>query len=154
MNIRFGYPYPAGALSNLARHSFLMQGVPCASMEGLLQSLKTSDVNTQIELCTKTGHVARRAGAGIPWYDTQTLWWRGVEYSRTGDEYQTLLDEAYESLYTQSDSAKEALLTTKDVKLVHTVGKTKLCETILTRQEFCSRLMRIRRDLQVADLIS
>ncbi len=32
--------YPSDALSNFAAYEFMVDGIPCASMEGFLQSLK------------------------------------------------------------------------------------------------------------------
>lgn len=40
MDIGSGTGYPSAALSNFAPHSFVIDGVECASMEGFLQSLK------------------------------------------------------------------------------------------------------------------
>lgn len=43
MDIGSGNTYPSNALSNFAPHSFVIDGVKCASMEGFLQSLKTNN---------------------------------------------------------------------------------------------------------------
>ena len=47
-DIKAKAPFPAGALSNFALHSFTIDGVHCASMEGFLQSLKIQDVRVDV----------------------------------------------------------------------------------------------------------
>ena len=47
MDIGSGTGYPSAALSNFAPHSFVIDGVECASMEGFLQSLKFQDPEMQ-----------------------------------------------------------------------------------------------------------
>lgn len=44
--------YPAGALSNFTAHSFVIDNIQCASMEGFLQSLKFKSEEMQKEVCT------------------------------------------------------------------------------------------------------
>ena len=51
-------------------------------------------------------------------------------------------------MFSQSDSAKRALLGSRDAVLSHSLGKNKESQTVLTTREFCSRLMRIRQRLQ------
>ena len=40
------------------------------------------------------------------------------------------------------------MLATGNSVLTHSIGKTKITETVLTRQEFCSRLMKIREQIR------
>lgn len=70
---------------------------------------------------------------------------------RHGEVYQDFLDEAYTQLYTQNADAQKALLDSGNEVLTHSIGKT--TGTILTRDEFCSRLMAIRTELQTMDLV-
>lgn len=144
MDIKSGQGYPAGALSNFAPHPFVFEGVNCNSMEGFLQSLKFKNVEMQNHICTLVGYSAKKAGANKNWQRDQTLYWRGLPYLRKSDGYQTLLDEAYWALYSQNSKARAALVATQGANLTHSIGRTKKSETILTKQEFCSRLMRIR----------
>ena len=75
------------------------------------------------------------------------LHWQGVDYKRDSQEYQDLLDRAYEALST-NDGFARALLATGDAILTHSIGKRKKNETVLTQQEFCSRLMINRERLK------
>lgn len=147
MDIGSGSGYPSAALSNFAPHPFVFDGVECNSMEGLLQSFKFSNPEMQKEVCKLVGKQAKFKGKKKKWFKTQTLYWQGKEFKRDSDEYQRLLDRAYDALST-NEGFKRALLATGNAILIHTIGKTKQSETVLTRAEFCSRLMRIRERLQ------
>ena len=151
MDIKSGSSYPASSLSNFAPHPFIFRGVQCASMEGFLQSLKFKNPDMQREVCTLVGLKAKRKGYHKNWWTLQTLYWQGQPIKRDSDEYQDLLDEAFETLYTSNEKARKALLATKNANLTHSIGKTKKSETVLTKQEFCSRLMNIRKRLQVQE---
>lgn len=153
MDIKAGRPYPSGALSNFSVHPFIFRGVQCNSMEGFLQSLKFKAPEMQKHICTLTGLAAKKAGAKKRWQTTQTLWWDGKPIKRDSQEYQELLDEAYKAMFTGNESARKALLATKNATLTHSVGKRKIEDTVLTEQEFCSRLRRIRADLNISKVM-
>lgn len=148
MDIGSGTGYPQAALSNFSPHRFIFRGVEVASMEGLLQSLKFENPEMQKHVCTLVGRAAKFKGKKKKWWRTQTLYWQGTPIKRDSDEYQQLLDEAFEAMFAQSDSARRALLASGNSVLEHSIGKAKQAETVLTRSEFCSRLMRIRAQLQ------
>ena len=57
--------------------------------------------------------------------------------------YQDLLDRAFSALYTNEEFSK-VLNGTKGKLLDHSMGKTDLTLTILTIDEFCSRLHKLR----------
>lgn len=57
--------------------------------------------------------------------------------------YQELLDRAYEAL-NQNSGFRKALEATGDSSLTHSIGKSDPTHTILTTQEFCSRLLKLR----------
>jgi hypothetical protein len=154
MNIKLGNPWPSGALSNLAPHKFTFRQIECNSMEGLLQGLKFKNPEMQKQICTLVGFKAKSAGRNKNWYETQTLWWQGIPIKRNSNEYQLLLDEAYLALFTQNDKAKNALMSTGKATLTHSIGKRKQNETILTQQEFCSRLTKIRDIFNVEQFIT
>ena len=147
MDINSKNSYPANALSNLHPHPFVLDGVQCASMEGFLQSLKFENPSMQEEICKLVGRMAKSRGRNKAWYRTQTLYWRGAEYKRDSDEYQTLLNRAYTAL-AQNEKFRKALLATQNATLTHSLGGTDIHRTILTRREFCSRLTKIRAMLQ------
>lgn len=136
--------YPASALSNFAPHKFIFDGVECSSMEGFLQSLKFKSPEMQKEVCKLVGKAAKFKGKRKNWRVTQTLYWKGKEYKRDSDEYQELLDNAYISLFNQSESFRNALKATGSSSITHSIGKNKINETVLTQTEFCSRLLKLR----------
>lgn len=147
MDIGSGSGWPSSALSNFAPHPFTIDGVECASMEGFLQSLKFKDPAMQIEVCKLVGKAAKFKGKKKKWWREQTLFWQGTEFKRDSQEYQDLLDRAFDAL-SENTSFQKALLATKSATLTHSIGKSKQQETVLTKQEFCSRLTKIRERLQ------
>ena len=147
MDIGSGGGFPSAALSNFAPHPFTFDGVECNSMEGLLQSFKFSNPEMQKEVCKLVGKQAKFKGKKKKWYKTQTLYWQGVEYKRDSQEYQDLLDRAFDALST-NEGFQKALLATGNATLTHSIGKSKQNETVLTKTEFCSRLTKIRERLQ------
>jgi MoCo/4Fe-4S cofactor protein with predicted Tat translocation signal len=147
MDIGSGTGWPSAALSNFTPHPFVIDGVACASMEGFLQSLKFKEPAMQVEVCKLVGKAAKFKGKKKKWWRTQTLYWKGVEYKRDSEEYQELLDRAFDAL-AENASFQKALLATNNATLTHSIGKSKIQETVLTKQEFCSRLTRIRDELQ------
>lgn len=152
MDIGSGTGYPSAALSNFAPHAFTIDGVECASMEGFLQSLKFSNPDMQREVCKLIGKAAKFKGKKKKWYRTQTLYWQGKEFARDSEEYQILLDRAFAALGTNAGFQK-ALLATGDATLTHSIGKKKTNETVLTVQEFTSRLYKLRTELQTQSTI-
>lgn len=147
MDIGSGSGFPSAALSNFAPHPFTIDGVECNSMEGFLQSLKFKDPAMQVEVCKLVGKAAKFKGKKKKWWKTQTLFWQGQEFKRDSQEYQDLLDRAFDAL-AENASFQKALLATGKATLTHTIGKTNASETVLTRAEFCSRLLKIRARLQ------
>lgn len=147
MDIGSGTGFPSASLSNFAPHPFIFDGVECASMEGLLQSFKFSNPEVQREVCKLVGKQAKFKGKKKKWWRTQTLFWQGEEFKRESQEYQELLDRAFEALAT-NEGFQKALLATGNSVLTHSIGKIKESETVLTRNEFCSRLMKIRERLK------
>ena len=147
MDIGSGTGWPSAALSNFTPHPFVIDGVECASMEGFLQSLKFKEPDMQVEVCKLVGKAAKFKGKKKKWWRTQTLYWQGQEFKRDSQEYQDLLDRAFDAL-AQNTGFQKALLATGKATLTHSIGKSKEQETVLTKQEFCSRLTKIRDNLQ------
>lgn len=147
MDIGSGTGFPSSNLSNFTPHPFVIDGVECASMEGFLQSLKYNNIDMQKHVCTLVGKQAKFKGKRKNWYRKQVLYWQGKEYKRDSKEYQGLLDKVYNAL-AENTKFQKALLATGNAKLTHKIGKNKISETVLTEQEFVSRLTRIRSELQ------
>jgi len=149
MDIASYQPYPSKALSNFAQHTFTVDSVVCFSMEGFLQSLKFDNLRRQAQICLLIGKDAKYASRSRNqlWKDKQVLWWRGVVYDRHSKGYQDLLDRAFAAL-SQVPEFQKALIDSGDAQLTHTLGWNEPRQTILTRDEFCTRLMKIRKELQ------
>ena len=142
--------YPAGDLSNFSSFKFKVDEVECASMEGFLQSLKFDKPHLQIEVCKLTGIKAKHRGKerNNNWKLKQGLWWQGEFFPRREIGYQRLLDKAFIELAKANEKYKQALLDTGDLILTHHIGKSSEGETVLTQNEFCSRLMKLRKLLR------
>lgn len=147
MDIGSGSGYPSSNLSNFSPHGFVVDGVECASMEGFLQSLKFQDPEMQKHVCTLVGKAAKFKGKKKKWWKTQTLYWQGEAIPRDSERYQELLDKAFNAL-AENSSFRRALLATQNATLTHNRGKKKPSETVLTKNEFTSRLTAIRTRLQ------
>ena len=143
MDIGSGTGYPAGTLSNFAPHPFEIDGVQCNPMEGFLQALKFESVDMQKYVCTLVGRSAKFKGKKKKWFQKQELYWLGTVYKRDSDEYQNLLNRAYNKLY-KNEGFRKALEATKGCVLTHSIGKNKINETVLTTSEFCRRLTYLR----------
>ena len=148
IDIRGGEPGPAGALSNFCAYPFIFDGVRCAGAEGLIQSFKFDDPKVQREICGLVGREAKFRGRerDVAWKKAQRLWWQGQEYDRHSEAYQHLLDRLFGSL-SENPDFRIALLASGDEELTHSIGKADSRETVLTEQEFCSRLIRLRHRL-------
>lgn len=145
MDISSSGRYPSNSLSNFAAHPFVFDGVECNSMEGFLQSLKFDKPHIQVEVCKLVGLAAKKRGSkrNKAWKSKQVLWWKGLEFSRHSEYYQTLLDNVYMAL-AENDSFRRALLSTNNAVFTHSIGRNNPSETVLTATEFCSRLTKIR----------
>ena len=143
MDIGSGNSYPASSLSNFAPHPFVIDEVECNSMEGFLQSLKFKNIDMQKYVCSLVGKSAKFKGKKKKWWKTQTLYWQGKEYKRDSQEYQILLNRAYNALY-QNKGFRKALEASRSAALSHSIGKNDSSKTILTQTEFVGRLMKLR----------
>lgn len=140
--------YPAGVLSNFTPYTFTFRGIEFTSMESLLQGLKFKGVETQNAVFQKVGVKAKMRGKKRKWYLDQTLYWQGTPIKRDSAEYRALVKEAFEAL-SQNIDFQKALLATGDKTLYHTMGKSDPTRTILTEEEFCEILTKVRNNLQI-----
>ena len=153
MDIGSNSSYPANALSNFSGNRFTVDSVECYSMEGFLQSLKFKSAEMQREVCKLIGKKAKFKGKGKKWFKDQTLYWKGIPIKRDSELYQSLLDLAYQCMYDESVSFRKALEASGSATLTHSMGKNKINETVLTTQEFCSRLTKLRRGEKISNKI-
>lgn len=149
IDIAYDAVYPGSALSNFSDRRFEFDGVNCTA-EGLLQSLKFSDLRQQREVCAMGGRQAKSIGVkqNSSWQLTQRLFWKGYSIDRHGQVYQVFLDRIYQAIANQCPDFRVALLATGDAKITHSVGCSDPASTVLTEAEFCSRLMRLRQTLR------
>ncbi len=152
MDIGSGKGWPESELSNFPPAPFIFRGLPVSSMEGLVQSFKFKSPAMQKHVMTLVGRAAKFKGKKKNWWRTQTLFWQGREIDRHGEEFQQILDEAFEAMFTQNSTKRRALLATGDAVLTHSMGKNDPSKTVLTTAEFCSRLTRIRAQLRCGKL--
>jgi hypothetical protein len=111
-------------------------------MEGFLQSLKIQDISEQRRECGLPRPVAQSIGRKFDWRISGTLWWLETPLDRLSVEYQQLLGRA--ALFDQPAASRAALAASGQAQLTHSIGKSDPCETILTSEEFCLRLERLR----------
>ncbi|HBU51457.1 MAG: hypothetical protein CL602_17055 [Alteromonas sp.] len=143
MIVDIGQP-PWESLSNFYPHAFIFRGRACASMEGLLQSLKFSKPEKQWRIQQMYGIEAKRAGQKRKWYLDHTLYWQGEPIDRFSATYKALIRDAYFALFNQNNAFKQALISTAGAPLVHSVGKVDEAYTVLTVDEFTGTLEFIR----------
>jgi predicted NAD-dependent protein-ADP-ribosyltransferase YbiA (DUF1768 family) len=148
MDIKSGAGYPAASLSNFPPQPFVIDGVKCASREGFLQSLKFENPEMQEYICTLVGIKAKMKGKNKNWQRNQTLYWRGNPINRHSQEYQDLLDRMYEECAKQNETFRKALIASGDAVLTHSIGNGNPSETVLTRQELCGRLTKLREKIK------
>lgn len=149
MDIGSGAPWPSCALSNFAPHEFVIDGIRCSSMEGFLQSLKFKSPEMQEHVCTLVGKTAKFKGKKKNWWRDQLLYWKGQPIHRQHEAYTELINRAFDEL-SKNAGFQRAILATHNSSFTHSMGKSKKNETVLTEQEFCSNLYRIRERLRAA----
>jgi predicted NAD-dependent protein-ADP-ribosyltransferase YbiA (DUF1768 family) len=149
MDIRGDKKGAEGGTSNFRRYKFIFDGVECDCMEALVQAFKFQNPEVQQLVCQLKPRIAKLLGTerNAVWQPARTLWWNGQAYDRFSDEYQALLDRAYDALSQNADFVR-ALLATGDEILTHSIGESDPAKTVLTEEEFCSRLMKLRRRLR------
>lgn len=146
MDIKSSGPYPSNLLSNFANRSFVLDTWVCRSPEAWIQSLKIKDRESQLIMMRFPGYEAKVAGRSYTkeFHESQKCYWNGVEYDRHDVAYQDLLDRAYRAMYNQSMAFQAALRDTGNAILTHSIGSKDPRYTVLTENEFCSRLMELR----------
>lgn len=145
--------WPRNTLSNFYPHRFRFEGVWCGSMEGFLQSLKTSSFSVQKEICALSGKEAKMRSTE-DWKSDQTLYWIGHKsIKRDSDQFQGLVRKAYHAMYEQCPVFYEALKATKNKRLFHSIGNPNRKDTILTEKEFCDILTELRSKIHITSVL-
>lgn len=132
-------------LSNFTDRPFIFRNVSCRGIEGILQALKCSDVETQKEICALSGREAKRRGnEHNNWKETQVLWWNGEQFGRSTREYQDLISAIYDAVYEQDRSFEQDLHAIGNEEIRHTIGSPDMRDTVLTEIEMLYQLNRLR----------
>lgn len=133
------------ALSNLTPRPFIFMGYEFTSVEGFLQSLKTSDDVQAGYLRSLYGFKAWKEGQAYNdlWRSRQRLFFNGVAYNRTDPEYASLITSMYDAVYDQSVTFRRALYDSKHAILVHN-GFYDTSLSVLTVPEYLMNLYRLR----------
>lgn len=143
IDIHSQLPGIPGILSNLHPKPFIMNGLVFGSIEGFLQGLRCKDQERQLQIFKMYGIDAKRTGRENP-IKQDTLYFKGVPFNRHSEYYQKMLDKAFMCCFVQNDKFQKALYDSVGHELGHSIGKTDPKDTILTNQEFISRLDTIR----------
>ena len=132
-------------MSNFTERHFVLDTVECASLEGLLQSLKCTDLCLQKQICALSGIEAKRSGALYEtWKTAQVLWWNQKPFARSSREYQDLLTKVYDSVYEQDSSFRDDLRAVGYEDICHSIGTPDMRDTVLTEVEMIYQLNRLR----------
>ena len=151
INAGYGFKYSlARCLSNLYPMSFRFRGKKVKSIEGVLQGIKYKDKKLQNLVLNYSGldaYHTRGANSADFWGDEGVLYWQGKPMKRESEEYQLFLDELYLSV-AKNPLYKKCLMATGNKYLLHHIGNTNMCETVLTRREYEERLNSLRAYLK------
>lgn len=141
-------------LSNLYPYEFILDGVKLSSMEGFLQSIKTSNMIEQQKIWSMYGLDAWRYGQKFNnWKETQTIHWLTRTIQRNSEEYQNLISKAYDCLF-ENEEFRQTLKESIGYKLTHNINnknyksKNDITQTVLTPEEYLNNLERLRKKLK------
>lgn len=134
----------AKSLSNLYPYTFNMDGYMIKSMEGFLQSLKTDNTDEKIKMWGMHGVSCWKYGQQFNnWKDNQILYWDNYLIYRHSEEYDLLIQRAYDNLL-ENDEFYDNLKKSIGYKLSHSMGKTDKSDSLLTKYEYIDNMNRIR----------
>lgn len=144
LNIHSKGEYPSNVLSNFYSHHFTFEGYTFECMEGFLQSLKFQSENEKECFSKMDGKSAKLAGEDKKY---MSLYWQGRSYDRYSKEYADLLLKAYEAMCLQNTMFQDTLKASYPRILMHTIGKWRRGQTVLTWWEFIRILSKLRSSI-------
>ena len=112
-----------------------------------MQSLKTSNQEEQIHICSLAGKEAKKAGLAVAGFDGKHLYWQGETIDRFSEQYHVLVPRAYHARFEQDNLFRKALMEAKNKQLLHTIGNNDPKVTILTVDEFIGFLQELQEKL-------
>jgi hypothetical protein len=134
-------------LSNLYNYPFVMDDMPCTSMETFIQCLKFKTLEEQFEIATmEKSFEAFKVGQerGNVWKEDQTVYWLEDPIKRNSKQYKDLMERAYNECYEQNPAFREALLESEFSLFTHYIGKHDQQDTLLTVSEYLYNMYRLR----------
>ena len=135
--------HPEDILSNLCGNDFCFDEIQCGCMESFLQALMYQDEQLQLTICRCKARELERF-SNINWDGSMPLWWKSRQINRHSAEYESLLLEAYQSLFLWCARFRDALMATEGKQLVYNSGNKDPNKSNLTDDEFCAILMTVR----------
>jgi hypothetical protein len=143
-------PWPGNILSNFAQTPFVIDGVTCSCSEAFIQSLKSSDPEEQVKLCSLQGKEAWERGSKLTdrIFSAGCVWWLGEILPLHSIEHFQLVKRGLVAKFNQSEVARDALIGSGTAKLLHDFGKTKGSRESLPIEVFCEIITDIRNVIQ------
>lgn len=125
------------ALSNLFRYKFYFKGFWFESAEAVFQCLKIKDKKVQRMVFDYSGMPSNKvkAFADYDWREQGVVYFQGKPIVRNSKEYDDFIDEMYVCLM-QNPLYRNALKSTGDKVLIHSIGLDEKDKTLYTRYEF------------------
>jgi hypothetical protein len=111
--------------------------------------VKFENREMQEECCSLVGAKAWMFGRNKApdWKVKQEVYWEGVALDREGIEYESLLEEFFDSVYKGMKVNRDKLLLSGDLVLAHSSGAKEKKDSILSEGEFIGNLVRVRNEL-------
>lgn len=150
INIIYNSNDDVALLSNLAHAPFTLDGIPFASVEGLIQGLKCENPEKQKRIFLRFGFEAKRAGTrkrNQKIWRLKTVWWQKNPIAFQSDEHYELIYRGLKAKFKSNKNARDILLETKGADLIHDLGKPEPPRTSLPGDIFISMLMKIRQEI-------
>lgn len=141
--------HPEDILSRLCNNDFCYENVQCGCMEAFLLSLRYQDPEIQRKVCRMDSSDLSHFLKWYPapdWIEKQILWWKGDPMKRDSREYQRLIFEAFSEMFVWSARFRFVLMQTENKKLIYNSGNHDPSKSLLTDEEFCDILTKLRRD--------
>ncbi|MEK9158470.1 MAG: hypothetical protein AAB673_00520 [Patescibacteria group bacterium] len=135
----------ARRLSNFSADPFVLDGEEMASVEGFIQGTKFPEGHPTRQQAFQTAGVeAKRLGKEA---ERKFVWWKGQAIPYGSTEHHQLIERAIRAKFEQNQEAKDALLATKGMTLMHDLGRPEPPNTSLPAAVFCDILTRIREEI-------
>ena len=146
INATYGAKGLSKMLSNLFPYEIHFKGHAAKSLEGIFQGIKHKEPEVQKVIMQYFGMDAlytREANKINDWRESQTLYFGNQSMLRGSEQYQQFIDELYTAAL-QNPLYAKAVRCAGNKTILHSIGKDDPKQTVLTRNEFESRLNSIK----------